>query len=110
MSSPYLAAAAEPIATRKADSKPLDRFPSFLLACWRGIRHIFAADGQRQKQLRLCETAQLGEKRFVAVIQVDQERFLIGGASNSVVLLSRLSDHSSSPDLPTHSERSSQAQ
>ena len=45
-----------------------------------------------RKTLRLCENLALGEKRFVAVIQVESERFLIGGAAGSVSLLTRLQE------------------
>jgi flagellar biogenesis protein FliO len=45
-----------------------------------------------RKTLRLCENLALGEKRFVAVIQVESERFLIGGAPGSVSLLTRLQE------------------
>jgi len=45
-----------------------------------------------RKTLRLCENLPLGEKRFVAVIQVENERFLIGGAAGSVSLLTRLQE------------------
>jgi flagellar biogenesis protein FliO len=55
---------------------------------------IFSAQ-RVQKQLRVCETVSLGDKRFVAVIQVDQERFLIGGAANSVAMLTRLQETTS---------------
>jgi len=43
-----------------------------------------------RKRLRVCETVSLGDKRFIAVIQVDGEEFLVGGASNSVSTLARL--------------------
>ena len=43
-----------------------------------------------RKTLRVCESVSLGDKRFVALVQVDDERFLIGGSSGSVSLLSRL--------------------
>jgi flagellar biogenesis protein FliO len=43
-----------------------------------------------RKTLRLCENLALGDKRFVAVIQVENERFLIGGAAGSISLLTRL--------------------
>ena len=43
-----------------------------------------------RKTLRLCENLPLGDKRFVAVIQVENERFLIGGPMGSVSLLTRL--------------------
>jgi flagellar biogenesis protein FliO len=43
--------------------------------------------GQR---LQVSETISLGEKRFIAVVQVDGARFLIGGSSSSVSLLTEL--------------------
>ena len=43
-----------------------------------------------RRTLRLCETLSLGEKRFLAVIEVNQERFLVGSAGNSVALLTPL--------------------
>ncbi|MGA8298060.1 MAG: flagellar biosynthetic protein FliO [Terriglobales bacterium] len=45
---------------------------------------------QNKKRLRVCETVALGDKRFVAVIQVDDQQFLLGGSSNSVSLLAQL--------------------
>jgi flagellar biogenesis protein FliO len=47
---------------------------------------------QARKNLRICENVSLGEKRFVAVVQVDEERFLIAGSSGSVSLLTRLQE------------------
>lgn len=45
---------------------------------------------QAKKRLRVCETVSLGEKRFIAVIQVDGEQFLVGGSSTSVSTLAHL--------------------
>jgi Flagellar biosynthesis protein, FliO len=45
---------------------------------------------QARKRLRVCESVSLGEKRFVAVIEVDGEQILVGGASSSVATLARL--------------------
>lgn len=45
---------------------------------------------QNNKRLRVCETVPLGERRFIAVIQVDNKQFLVGGAPNSVSLLAQL--------------------
>jgi flagellar biogenesis protein FliO len=42
-------------------------------------------------RLRVDEFASLGEKRFVAVVHFENERFLIGGAGSQVNLLSKLS-------------------
>jgi hypothetical protein len=42
------------------------------------------------KRLRLCESLPLGERRFVAVVEFESERFLLGGTASSLTLLSRL--------------------
>jgi len=42
------------------------------------------------KAMRLCETISLGDKRFLAIVEVDEERILIGGSASSVALLTRL--------------------
>jgi flagellar biogenesis protein FliO len=49
-----------------------------------------------QKQLRLCETLGLGERRFLAVVQFEQQKFLIGGTGSSVALLANLPQASES--------------
>jgi len=38
----------------------------------------------------LCESLSLGEKRFVAVIEVDGEQILVGGGASGVATLARL--------------------
>lgn len=42
------------------------------------------------RQLRVAETISLGEKRFVSVIHIDGQKFLIGGGSQGVTLLTQL--------------------
>lgn len=42
------------------------------------------------KQLRVAETVSFGEKRFVAIVHVEGQRFLIGGGSSGVSLLTEL--------------------
>lgn len=49
-------------------------------------------DRRSVRKLRLCETLALGEKRFVAVVQFEQMRYLLGGTGASITLLSQLSD------------------
>ncbi len=44
------------------------------------------------KELRLCASLPLGERRFVAVVEFERARFLLGGTPSSLVLLSRLED------------------
>jgi flagellar biogenesis protein FliO len=49
--------------------------------------------GRREpRRLRLCESLPLGDRRFVAVVEFDRSRFLVGGTSASLALLARLED------------------
>jgi flagellar biogenesis protein FliO len=45
---------------------------------------------RKQRALFIKETAGLGERRFVAVLQFERQRFLIGGSPGSVTLLAHL--------------------
>lgn len=45
---------------------------------------------RRRRKLQLLEMQQLGEKRFVAIVQIGKQKFLIGGASSSVSLLAEI--------------------
>lgn len=47
------------------------------------------------RRLRLCESLALGERRFVAVVEFEQARFLVGGTSSSLVLLAQLGNPAS---------------
>jgi len=42
------------------------------------------------RQLRLRETLALGERRFLALVEVCGKRFLVGGTSSSLTLLAHL--------------------
>jgi flagellar biogenesis protein FliO len=61
----------------------------WLVSTWKWLQKQVRFRHPRRR-LRVCETVSLGEKRFVAVIEVDGEQFLVGGASNSVATLARL--------------------
>jgi hypothetical protein len=45
---------------------------------------------RRERSLRIGETVSLGDKRFVAVLEFERQRFLIGVTSQSVSLLQGL--------------------
>jgi flagellar biogenesis protein FliO len=60
-----------------------------LVALWERVLRI---SRRTPKYLRLCESLPLGERRFVAVVEFEKERFLVGGTSTTLVLLSRLGD------------------
>ncbi len=48
--------------------------------------------------MRLCETLPLGERRYLALVQVDGERFLLGATGHSLSLLARLTPAGSAED------------
>ena len=48
-----------------------------------------------QRRLKLCESLSLGEKRVIAVVQFDRQRFLIGASANSISVLSTLPSENS---------------
>ena len=58
-----------------------------LIALWRRVARI---SRRPEKRLQLCESLPLGERRFVAVVEFERARFLVGGTATSLVLLSRL--------------------
>jgi hypothetical protein len=49
-----------------------------------------------RRNLQLLEIQQLGEKRFVAIVRVGKQKFLIGGAATSVSLLAEIHSRSAS--------------
>jgi hypothetical protein len=56
------------------------------------------------KKLRVSESVSLGEKRFVAILQVENRKYLIGGGAANVALLTQLEDAASgTPQKSTHS-------
>lgn len=65
------------------------RFRDRTIALWRRVLRLRRS---ASKRLRLCESLPLGEHRFVAVVEFDTARFLVGGTASSLVLLSRLGD------------------
>jgi hypothetical protein len=60
-----------------------------VVALWERVLRL---SRRTPKRLRLCESLALGERRFVAVVEFEAERFLVGGTPSSLVLLSRLTD------------------
>ena len=69
--------------TRLAGGSLSDRLRRVARSIWFGHR-------QRPRELQLCETLSLGERRFVGVIQYRKQRFLVGGTSSNIALLAQL--------------------
>ena len=73
----------------EARPRPWEPLLHALLQAWSWIQRKVTSQ-RTKKRLRVCESVSLGEKRFIAVIQVDGEQFLVGGSSSSVSTLARL--------------------
>jgi len=72
-----------------ASSKAVLRATGLLSQLWLWIQAKKLARSQ-SRRLQLVETVSLGEKRFVALVQVDSLQFLIGGGPTGVSLLAEL--------------------
>lgn len=57
------------------------------------------------KQLRVSDTVSLGEKRFVAVVHVEGKKFLIGGGTAGVSLLTQLTGADAGNEMPDAAEQ-----
>jgi len=68
---------------------------------WRSLlwRSLLCRAGSKRKTLSVRETAALGDRRFVSVIQFEHKRFLIGSSPAAITLLSQLPDESPSPEV-----------
>ncbi|MGA2570207.1 MAG: flagellar biosynthetic protein FliO [Terracidiphilus sp.] len=56
------------------------------------------------KRLRLAEAVSLGEKRFVAIIHAEGHKYLVGGGSSGVVLLTELNEPAKPRNLESFAE------
>src|SRR5271165_275011 len=75
-----------PVSALPAAHEPIDRWRR-VRAWWKRVRRL----GQRApRRLRLCDSLPLGERRFVAVVEFERSRFLVGGTTSSLVLLASL--------------------
>jgi hypothetical protein len=70
------------------ESKPEVAQPGLLSRVFSWLRGGVAAP----KKLQLTETVALGEKRFVAIIHAEGRKYLVGGGTAGVALLTRLDE------------------
>jgi flagellar biogenesis protein FliO len=63
-----------------------------LATLWSLVRRAFATVRiqRRERSLRLCESLALGEKRFIAVVEFEEQRFLVAATHNNISLLQTL--------------------
>jgi flagellar biogenesis protein FliO len=77
---------------------------------WRTWLHRWAAWNQRHRRARrlhVIESVALGEKRFVAVVQFEQQRFLVGGTGGSLSLLAELKSEETGRMMKAHASEES---
>jgi len=79
---------------KNSNALPLSLRSGWWVKLWQALPAVRVRRAPRQ--LRLCESLSLGEKRLVAVIQYEDQKFLVGGSVHSVSLLARLG---SAPDF-----------
>jgi len=70
---------------------PLSAAGRWLRTGWAGLNELWRTQKAR-RALLVKETAALGERRFVAVVQFESKRFLVGASSGSITLLAELPD------------------
>jgi flagellar biogenesis protein FliO len=58
------------------------------------LKRILRLNRCQPRRLHLCESLGLGERRFVAVVEFEGSRFLLGGTAGSLALLARLESSS----------------
>jgi flagellar biogenesis protein FliO len=80
----------------KPNSRPLvATLRGFALGVLRILwRAVIRRSAGKHKVLAVRETAAIGDRRFVSVIQFEGQRFLIGSSPSSITLLAELSDES----------------
>jgi hypothetical protein len=72
------------------DDRPRERKPAAFSRAWTWLKKKRVLGVE--KQLKVSETLSLGEKRFVAILNVEGRKFLIGGGATGVSLLTQLDD------------------
>jgi flagellar biogenesis protein FliO len=70
--------------------------PAVRTCCQKLWRLAATLTGSKPKVLFVRESAALGDRRFISVIQFERSRFLIGSSPASVTLLAQLPDASAS--------------
>lgn len=80
------------------NSSPFQQFSSRIAAFLSQARRLCNTT-VRKKALRVSHTASLGERRIVAVLEFERQRFLVGASPSVVNLLARLEDAPSEESL-----------
>ena len=73
----------------------ISSFTANAASLWKSFRDGFGARlraglATRPRSLTLRESLSLGDRRFVALIECDGQRFLVGGGNQTVQLIARM--------------------
>jgi flagellar biogenesis protein FliO len=73
-----------------------------LRALWARLRAALGSVSiqRRPRRLHLCETLSLGEKRLLAVVEYEDQRFLLGATAENISLLQALGTNGPKPAPP----------
>ncbi len=65
---------------------------SLVGSLWARLRAVWDSVNvhRRIRRLHLCESVSLGEKRLIAVVEFEDQRFLLAATSESITLLQSL--------------------
>jgi len=79
-------------ATEGAAAAPLAGASSPWASLWLRLRAALAGVKiqRRQRRLRLCETLSLGDKRLIALVEYENQRFLVAATPQRISLLQSL--------------------
>jgi flagellar biogenesis protein FliO len=77
--------------TVETNPLPVGAAGRLLLAAWEKAGQLWRTQ-RKSRALVVKETASLGERRFIAVVQWERQRFLVGASPGSVTLLAQLPD------------------
>lgn len=81
-----------PVFPSEVQLKMLHNTSGLFSRLWNWFRERQAARAD-SKRLHVSASVSLGEKRFIAVIQVDGQQFLVGGGATNVSLLAQVADN-----------------
>jgi flagellar biogenesis protein FliO len=63
-----------------------------MMAFFQAVRHLASRQTffrRTEKRLKLAETISLGPKGFIALVQLDGQEMLVGGAGSSISVLAK---------------------
>jgi Flagellar biosynthesis protein, FliO len=80
-----------PVAMEGESLKNFETSTGLLSRLWRWLRS-FQISGASERRLKVADTVSLGDKRFVAVVQVDGKNFLLAGGPANIALLAQLNE------------------